>query len=72
MIICNMKIAADADDDAKQIIMPAGSVEERAQRIRNLGAECTIMEVVIIIFIVTIECTIMEVAIVIIGITYSS
>ena len=38
-----------AADDAKQIIMPAGSVEERAQRIRNLGAECTIMEVVIII-----------------------
>ena len=29
-----------------QIIMPAGSVEERAQRIRNLGAECTIMEVI--------------------------
>ena len=29
----------------KQIIMPAGSVEERAQRIRNLGAECTILEV---------------------------
>jgi len=28
-----------------KIIMPAGSVEERAQRIRNLGAECTIMEV---------------------------
>jgi len=28
-----------------KIIMPVGSVEERAQRIRNLGAECTIMEV---------------------------
>ena len=34
--------------------MPAGSVEERAQRIRNLGAECTIMEVVIAVGIVII------------------
>ena len=34
--------------------MPAGSVEERAQRIRNLGAECTIMEVVIAVGIVVI------------------
>ena len=34
--------------------MPAGSVEERAQRIRNLGAECTIMEVIIAVGIVVI------------------
>ena len=65
MIIENYA-AADDDEVAKQIIMPAGSVEERAQRIRNLGAECTIMEVFFIIVIIIIECTIMEVFVIIV------